>query len=150
MALMRWEPYRDMEMMMSRLNRLFGPMWPQGRGEERESLAFPDWSPAVDISETNDSFHIKADLPEVKKEDVKISLEDHTLTIRGERKHMEEKKGERFHRVERSYGTFMRSFTLPEAVDEQKIQAKFDNGILDIHVPKTQKAEVKGREIQIR
>lgn len=157
MAMMRWEPRRDldpvsreMERMMNRMERVFGSMWPMARREEREALGMPEWAPDVDISEDESAFHIKADLPEVKKEDVKVSLQDSTLTIRGERRREEEKKGERFHRIERSYGSFMRSFTLPEQVDESKIQARFHDGILEIDVPKTEKAAAKGREIQIK
>lgn len=152
MALIRRDPMSEFDHMFQRINRMFGPMWPLTRlgSEERETLAFPDWSPAVDISETDDAYYIRADLPDVKKQDVRVTLEDGTLTLRGERKQEEERKGERYHRVERSYGSFLRSFSLPDAVDEAKVDAKFNDGILAIHVPKTHKAEPRGREVSIQ
>lgn len=152
MALMRRDPMSEIDNMFHRLNRMFSPSWPIVRWgmDEKETLTFPDWAPAVDISETDQAYHIRADLPDVKKEDVKLTLEDGTLTLRGERRHIEEKKGERYHRMERSYGTFVRSFSLPQAIDENKVDAKFENGILEIEVPKTQKPEHKGREVQIQ
>lgn len=149
MALMRWDPSRDLELMADRFERMFG-MRPRGEREgEREALSLPDWMPAVDISESNEAFHIKVDLPDVKKEDVKISVEDHTLTLRGERKKVEEKKEERYHRVERSYGSFMRSFRLPENVDNEQIQAKFDAGVLEVYLPKARQEKPSGREVKI-
>ena len=109
----------------------------------------PDWMPAVDISETADAYRIKADLPEVRKEDVKVSLEDSTLTIQGERKQEEERKGVRFHRIERSYGSFMRSFTLPEDADEAKISAEYKDGVLHVHLPKCEKPKPKSIEVRV-
>lgn len=152
MALMRRDPMGEIDNMFHRLNRMLNPSWPVMRwgADEKETMTFPDWAPAVDISETESSYHIRADLPDVQKNDVKVTLEDGTLTLQGERRHSEEKTGERYHRMERSYGSFLRSFSLPQAIDENKVDARFNNGILEIDVPKTHKAEHKGREVQIQ
>jgi HSP20 family protein len=88
-----------------------------------------DWAPSVDISETDGAYQIKAEIPDVKKEDVKVTLEDGVLTIQGERKQEKEERGKKYHRVERSYGSFVRSFTLPDLVDEEKVKAEFKDGV---------------------
>jgi HSP20 family protein len=108
-----------------------------------------DWVPSVDVSETNGEYQIKAEIPDVKKEDVKVTLEDGVLTIQGERKQEKEDKGKKYHRVERTYGSFVRSFTLPDLVDEEKVKAEFKDGILKLQLPKSEKARPKAIEVKV-
>src|SRR5574338_501658 len=140
MALVKWDPFRDLEEMSDRLNRIFArpAVW-QGQGKEIMTVA--DWTPTVDISETEAEYVIKAELPEVRKEDVKVTVEDGVLTILGERKQEKEEKGKKFHRIERSYGRFVRSFTLPDSVDEALVKAEYADGVLNLHLPKSEKAK---------
>ncbi|MFN3680442.1 MAG: Hsp20/alpha crystallin family protein, partial [Nitrospira sp.] len=111
MSLVRWDPFRELEDMTDRLNRIFARSSARTVGG-KEHLTVADWIPTVDISETDQEYLIQAELPEIKKEDVKVTVEDGVLTIQGERHQEKEDKGRKYHRVERSYGTFMRSFTL--------------------------------------
>ncbi|MEX1301744.1 MAG: Hsp20/alpha crystallin family protein [Desulfotignum sp.] len=108
-----------------------------------------DWAPSVDILETEKEFVIKAEIPGVSKDDVKISVDNGTLTIRGEKKQEKEEKNKKFHRVEQFYGSFARSFTLPENVDETKIEAAFKNGMLKLQIPKTTVSKPKAIDIKI-
>lgn len=147
MSLTRWDPFRELEDMNQRLNRIFGGKALQ-RGDQ-ERLAFPDWQPSVDISETNEEFAITAELPEVKKEDIKVTVENGVLTLRGERKQEKEEKGKKFHRVERSYGSFMRSFSLPDDVDPSKIKADVKDGILQIRLQKAPQQRPKAIEVKV-
>jgi HSP20 family protein len=112
-------------------------------------MTVADWVPSVDVSETEGEYQIKAELPEVKKEDVKVTVEDGVLTIQGERKHEKEEKGKKYHRVERSYGSFVRSFTLPDLVDEEKVKAEFKDGVLNVQLPKSEKAKPKAIEVAV-
>ena len=146
MNLVRWNPFRDLEEMSERLNRMFGREMMPKKGEE--SLTAVDWIPSVDIVETEKEYTIKAELPEVKKEDVKVSVEDHTLTILGERKQEKEEKGKKFHRIERSYGCFERSFNLPDDADEKKISAEFKDGVLNVHLAKSEMVKPKTIEVK--
>lgn len=148
MSIVRWDPFRELEDMSTRLNRFFGQGLARG-AEGRENIAAFDWSPSVDIAETPTEFQVKAELPEVKKEDVKVSVESGILRIAGERKQEKEEKDKKYHRVERSYGSFMRSFTLPENVDDTKVQAEFKDGLLMVHLPKSEKAKPKTQEVKI-
>lgn len=148
MNLVRWDPFRDLEEMSNRLNRLFDRRTLR-TGDGKEALMVADWAPSVDISETDTEYLIKAELPEVKKEDVKVTLEDGVLTIQGDRKQEKEEKGKKFHRVERSYGSFVRSFTLPDYVDETKVRAEFKEGVLNLHLPKSEKAKPKAIEVKV-
>lgn len=148
MNLVRWDPFRDLEEMSNRLNRLFDrPALRTGNG--RESLTVADWVPSVDISETDTEYLIKAELPEVRKEDVKVTLEDGVLTIQGERRQEKEEKSKKFHRVERSYGSFVRCFTLPDYVDDAKVKAEYREGILNLHLPKSERAKPKAIEVKV-
>lgn len=148
MNLVRWDPFRELEDMSDRLNRMFGR--PAARPESgKEAMTVADWIPAVDISETDAEYLIKAELPEVKKEDVKVTVQHGVLTIHGERKHEKEEKGKRYHRVERSYGSFTRSFTLPDEVDETKVRADFKDGMLHLHLPKSEKAKPKAIDVKL-
>ena len=148
MALVKWDPFRELEEMSDRLNRIFvRPAAWQGYGKEIMTVA--DWTPTVDISETETEYLIKAELPEIKKEEVKVTVEDGVLTIRGERKREKEEKGKKFHRVERSYGRFARSFTLPDSVDEGKVKAEYTDGVLALHLPKSEEAKPKHIEVKV-
>lgn len=148
MTLVRWDPFRELEEMSDRLNRMISrPTSPHTNG--KETMVVADWAPSVDISETDGGYQIKAEIPDVKKEDVKVTLEDGVLTIQGERKHEKEEKGKKYHRVERSYGSFVRSFTLPDLVDEEKVKADFKDGVLNLQLPKSEKAKPKAIEVKV-
>jgi len=150
MAIVRWDPFRELEEMSDRLNRMITrPGSAQSAGQAKEVMTVADWSPTVDISETEAEYAIKAELPEVKKEDVKVTVEDGVLTLQGERKQEKEEKGKKYHRVERSYGRFVRSFTLPDSVDESKVKAEYADGVLHLHLPKSEKAKPKQIDVKI-
>jgi HSP20 family protein len=145
MKLVRWNAFRELEDMSERLNRLTGrSMWPTGE----QSLVTAEWSPLVDIQETDKEYLIKAELPEVNKNDVKIFIKDGVLTIEGERKAEKEDKDKKFHRVERSYGTFMRCFSMPEDADEKTVKADFVGGVLNVRLGKC--AVTKPRSIEVK
>ncbi len=147
MAIVRWmDPFRDVMGIQDRMNRLFEEILTRGRGRE-EGLEASAWMPAVDIYETEDDVVVKAELPGVKKDEVGVEVKGGVLTLRGERKHAKEVKEENYHRIERSYGTFLRSFTLPASVEEDKVSAKLTDGVLEIHLPK--RAEAKPKQIKI-
>jgi len=145
MALMKWDPWREMEDMFDRYTRAVG--WPRGGGQE--IMRTGDWSPRVDIAETDKAFVIKAEIPEVKKEDVKVTVDNGVLSICGDRKQEKEEKGKKFHRVERYYGSFCRSFTLPENIDEGGIKASFKDGMLNLDIPKTEETKPKTVEVKV-
>ncbi len=145
MAIIRWDPYRDLLTLRERMNRLFEDMV-TNRGEERDLVA-SSWAPSVDIFETENEVVLTAEVPGIDEKDIEIKVEDNSLTIRGERKFEKETKEENYHRIERSYGSFFRSFTLPSTVDQDKVEAQYENGVLKIQMPK--KAEVKPRKVRI-
>jgi HSP20 family protein len=147
MTLVRWDPFRELEDMSERLNRVFSR--PSLRSSGKENLTVADWMPTVDISETEGEYLIKAELPEVRKEDVKVTVENGVLTLQGERRQEKEEKGKRFHRVERSYGSFVRSFTLPESVDESSVKAEYKDGVLNLHLPKSEKVKPKAIDVKV-
>ena len=150
MALVKWDPFRELEEMSDRLNRMIArPSTHTNGGQGKEIMTVADWTPTVDSSETEAEYAIKAELPEVKKEDVKVTVEDGVLTIQGERKQEKEEKGKKYHRVERSYGRFVRSFTLPDTVDEGKVRAEYADGVLNLHLPKSEKAKPKQIDVKI-
>ncbi len=144
----RWDPFRELEELSERLNRVFGRPSVR-RDNNKEALTVADWIPAVDISESEGEYLIQAELPGVKKEDIKVTLQESVLTIQGERKQEEEGKGRKYHRIERSYGTFMRSFTIPDSVDDSKVSAEFKDGLLYLHVPKSEKTKPKAIEVEV-
>ena len=146
MAIVKWDPFREIEDMFERYNRAIG--WP--RLGSQEIIASGDWSPRVDIAETDNEFIIKAEIPEIKKEDVKVTVDNGVLTISGERKQEKEEKNKKFHRVERYYGSFSRSFTLPNNVDETKIEASFKDGMLNLQIPKAEEAKPKAIEVKVK
>ena len=147
MTLVRWDPFRELEDMSERLNRVFSR--PSLRNSGKENLTVADWMPTVDISETEGEYLIKAELPEVRKEDVKVTVENGVLTLQGERRQEKEEKGKRFHRVECSYGSFVRSFTLPESVDESSVKAEYKDGVLNLHLPKSEKVKPKAIDVKV-
>ena len=150
MNLIRYEPagfpmFREMEETFDRLNRLFGTR-PNGG---KENLVVTDWTPTVDIQETDVEYLIKAELPEVQKDNVKVTVENGVLTLQGERKQEKEEKGKKFHRIERAYGTFLRTFTVPMDADENKVAAEFKDGMLKVHLPKTEKPRPKAIDVKV-
>lgn len=148
MALVRWDPYRELEDMSDRLNRMFAR--PAASGSNgKETMIVADWTPSVDISETEGEFQIKAEIPDVKKEDVKITLEEGVLTLQGQRKQEKEDKRTKYHRIERSYGSFARTFALPDVIEIDKVKAEFRDGVLNLHLPKSEKAKTKAIEVQV-
>jgi HSP20 family protein len=150
MALVRWDASRELEELAARLERAIGrPVLPPPSEGGKETLTVPDWMPAVDIAETPEEYLIKVELPEIKKEDVKVTVENGVLRIGGERKHEREKSTTKFHRIERSYGNFMRTFAMPENVDETKVLADFRDGLLTIHLTKAEKTRQKAIEVKV-
>ena len=144
MNVIRWDPYRDLSSFADRFNRALGTVAGRERDEE---LNLGTWIPPVDISEDKDRITLTAELPGFTEDQVQVQMEGGVLTIRGERKFEEEKEGRNFHRLERSYGTFVRSFTLPNNVDRENIHASFKNGLLEIDLPKRE--EARPRQIKI-
>jgi HSP20 family protein len=145
MAIVRWRPFRDMVSIQDEMNKLFDDFL--GRPLMRTEWSEGVWNPSVDISETKDNVIIKAEMPGLNKEDVKISMQDNMLTLTGEKKQEKEEKETNYHRIERSYGAFSRSFSIPTSVKSDKIRATYKDGILSITLPKTE--EVKPKEIPI-
>lgn len=145
MALVRWDPWREIDDMFHRYTRAVG--LPRTGGQA--TMEPGEWTPQVDIAETDKEFVIKAEIPEVKKEDVKVTVENGILTIRGERKQETEEKGKKFHRVERHFGSFTRCFTLPENVDAANIKASFKDGMLGLQIRKTAEAKPKAIDVKV-
>lgn len=146
-TLTRWNPFREMEDIQNRLSPWFGRIALRGSGDEPMTVS--EWAPLVDITEDDKEYLIKAELPEVKKEDVKVTVEDGTLTINGERKFEKEEKDKKYHRIERSYGSFVRSFALPEGTSGSKVSAEFKDGVLKVHLPKTEATKPKAIEVKV-
>jgi HSP20 family protein len=147
MNIVKWNPFRELEDIQTRLNRFFSDV--PLRRTDADGLFFADWTPAVDIQETDKEYLIKAELPDMKKEDVKVEMVDGVLTIEGERAQEKEEKGKKFHKVERTYGKFVRQFTLPTEVEATKVQAEYKDGVLNVHLPKTAGAKPKAVEVKV-
>jgi len=145
MAIIRWDPFRDIVTLREKMNRLFEDAVTH-RGEEKD-LTSSSWAPAVDIYEDENQLVLSAEVPGIEEKDVEIKIEDSTLVIQGERKMEKETKEENYHRIERAYGSFYRSFTLPNYIDQEKIHAEHENGVLKITMPK--KSELKPRKVKI-
>lgn len=143
MALVKWDAWREMEDLFDRYVKTTGI----ARAGSFEPMATGDWSPRVDISETEGEFVVKAELPEVKKEDLHVTVENGVMSLRGERKQEKEETGKKFHRVERYYGSFCRSFTLPENVNQGGAKASFKDGVLTVQLPKS--AETKPKSVEV-
>ena len=148
-ALAQWNQYRELEALRHGLGSLFGRAPVRSPEGQEEQITVPEWTPLVDISEDDKEYLIKAELPEVKKEDVKVTAEDGTLTIMGERKFEKEEKGKKYHRVERAYGSFGRSFSFPDDASPSKVSAEFKDGVLSVHLAKTQKAKPTHIEVKV-
>ena len=146
MALARWTPMGNLQSFQNEMNRIFNEFFRGGNGEEAGS-ELSTWTPPVDIHETDDALVIKAELPGISKDDISIDVHQNTLTLRGQRKHEAEVKQDNYHRMERAYGTFQRSFVLPTMIDQEKVQATFKDGVLELHLPKLESA--KPRRIAI-
>lgn len=147
MAIVRWDPFRDLAEVQERVNRVLGEFY-GGRGQD-DVMRRGTWIPPVDIYEgPNHEMVIKAELPDIRREDIDIRVEDNTLTISGEKKLDEDVKQEQFHRVERAYGTFTRSFSLPATIDTEKVAAEFKNGVLTVKLP--MREEAKPKQIQVK
>ena len=145
MTLIRWEPTRELSSLQSDFNRLFNAFFDVPAGGNGTSVR--RWVPAMDLAETDDHFVLRADLPGLSEQDVSIELEDNVLTVSGERKTEHEERQEGYVRVERAFGTFRRSLTLPEGVDPDAVEASFDNGVLEVRIPKPE--ERKPRKVAI-
>jgi HSP20 family protein len=147
-----WDPFREFQDLSDRLNRFFQsnntPSNLAGHEGEQALRGF-DWAPAVNISETEKAYAIKADLPEVRKEDVKLTVENGVLTIEGERRQQKKEENEKFHRVESVYGRFVRRFTLPDDAQEDKVEANFKDGALQVVIPKAAAKSPKARQISV-
>ncbi len=146
MAIVRWEPLREFASIQNEMNRLFGTVFdaPVAGGG---GTTLRRWMPAMDLVETDDTFVLRADLPGLAEDDVSIEVEDNVLTVSGERKSEHETTKEGYHRVERAFGAFSRSLTLPEGVDAEAVAASFDRGVLEIRIPKPEQR--KPRKISI-
>jgi HSP20 family protein len=141
MPIVRWEPFRDLVTTQDRLNRLFNET--MGRFWGDEGMRAGSWIPAVDIYETEQDVVLKAELPGVDPKDVEVTVHDGTLYLKGERKYEKEVKEENYHHVERAYGAFARSLTLPASIDQEKVQAEFKDGVLNLTMPKREEAKAK-------
>jgi HSP20 family protein len=147
MALIRWEPFATSDFAFNRMPSAFGRLarWPA----ENELEAGREWLPSTDISETDKEFLIRAELPAIKKEDVRVTAEDGMIRIEGERKQQSEQKDERFHRMESCYGSFSRSFSLPENINSTAIRCESRDGVLTVHIPKKVIEKPQPRQIKV-
>ena len=145
MSLVKWDPFHELESISSRLNRILGDEF----GRDNGNGLMAQWSPAMDVQETDGEYLVKADLPEVKKDDVTVEVVDGMLNLRGERRQEKEEKGKKFHRIEREFGSFERRVAVPSGVDAAKISAEFKDGVLRVHLPKTPNAKPKSIDVKV-
>ena len=148
MNLVKWDPFVELEDVTKHLNLIFGK-FPARAETGSEVLDMADWAPTVDITETDSAYMINGEIPGVNKEDVKVTIENGMVTMRGERKHEKEEKDKKFHRIERSYGSFMRSFRVPDDVDENAVKAEFKDGVINVTLPKSGKSKAKSINVSI-
>jgi len=144
-----WNPFREMERMRQQMESFFGRPSLRGNGGHEEAMTSTQWAPLVDISEDDKEYLLKAELPELKNEDVKVTVESGVLTLSGERKFEKEEKDKKYHRLERAYGSFTRSFSLPDDADPAKVNAEFKDGVLKVHLAKNEKAKAKAIEVRV-
>jgi HSP20 family protein len=149
MALVRWEPVRELTSLQNEMNRLFTTFFDTPTTTGNGESATRRWIPAMDLVETEDHFVLKADLPGLSEGDVSLEVEDNVLTVSGERKAEHEDKREGYVRVERAYGAFRRSLTLPEGIDPEGVSASFDNGVLEVRIPKPEERKPRRVAIQV-
>lgn len=147
-TLVTWDPFRELDEFSSRLSGLFGRPLARKEGEGKDYFTRGEWMPLVDITEDQKEYLITAELPDVNKADVKVTVENGMLIITGERKFEHEEKDKKIHRVERSYGSFLRSFAMPDDADD-KVTAEYKNGVLKVHLPKSEKAHPKQIEVKV-
>jgi HSP20 family protein len=143
MALVRWDPFRELTALQTEVNRLFSRLG-GGVVSERQS-----WTPAIDVIETDDAIKLKAELPGMDPKDISIEVQDNVLTVSGERRFEEEVKEDKYYRIERRYGSFSRSLALPQTADESKVEAKYENGLLEVIIPKTETAKPKKIKVTV-
>ena len=144
MNIVRYDPFRELRSLQDEMTRLFTGMNP---ATGRDDMSYGSWNPSVDIFEDKENLVLEAELPGMKREDFELSIENNVLTLRGERKFEKKTEGDNYHRIERGYGSFTRSFTLPQTVTAEGAKAEFDNGILRVLLPKRE--ETKARKIEI-
>ena len=149
-TLTTWNPFRELDEAQNRITRLLGAFPNRIREGNGHSLVQADWSPLVDITEGDHEYLFEADLPEMRKNDVKVTVENGILSIFGKRKTEEEEKKRKFHRIERFFGSFRRSFTLPQDADGSKVTAEFRDGVLRVHLPKIPTAKSKAIEVKVQ
>jgi len=135
--------------LQGRLSTMFGRAPVRKEGDRQEALRVAEWAPLVDITEDPKEYLIKAELPEIKKDEIKIGVQNDVLVISGERKYEKEEKDKKYHRIERAYGSFSRSFTIPEDADPDKVSAEFKEGVLHVHIPKSERAKPKSIEVKV-
>jgi HSP20 family protein len=151
--LVKSEPFGELEKEVRNFRNRLSSLFKHGNGGDswfrEEDAKLAEWSPAVDVSEDDDEYLIKADLPEVEKDQVKVTVAEGQISIKGERKHEEEEKKKKFHRIERSYGQYLRTFSIPADADASEIKAEFENGVLKVHLPKSEEKKLMEEEIEI-
>ena len=146
--LTRWDPFRELEEVHNRLASVFDSGFPRTRDRE-QSILGTAWAPLVDISEDDKSYQINVELPDMKREDIKVNVENGILTISGERLREKEEENRKYHRVERAYGSFVRNFTLPQNVDSNKVNATYRDGVLHVSIEKSESARPKAIEVKV-
>jgi HSP20 family protein len=150
MAIVRWwDPVRDLSSIQEKMNQLFEDTFSRTRGRD-EALGKGMWTPAVDIFETEEAVVVKAEIPGVERDQIAVEIKDGILTLHGERKFEKEVKEENYHRIERAYGTFHRSFSLPSSVEQDRISAKFNQGVLEVTLPKKERAKPKQIKVDVK
>ena len=145
MSVTRWDPFQDLQALREDMNRAFGRWFGREGEEERSGVR---WAPALDVAETKDAYRIDVEVPGLKPEDIEVTVDQGMLTIQGERRSEEESRDRQYHRIERRYGAFRRSITLPSGVDASRVEATYDNGVLRLTVPKTEAAQPKRIEVR--
>ena len=148
-TLVTWNPFGELDEVQNRLGSFFGGRFPRF-GNGNGGLKLADWAPQVDITEDDKEYLIKADLPEMKREEIKVNVVEGVLSVSGERKAEQEEKNKKVHRIERSYGSFLRSFTLPEDANGAKVSAEFKDGVLKVHLPKSPVAKSNAIEVKVQ
>lgn len=148
MAVVKWDPLRDLLSIQERMNKLFEQTLSRSRAEE--AIGASTWMPVVDVYETPETIVLQAELPGLTREDIEIQVREHTLTLKGERRFAKEVQDENYLRIERAYGPFQRSFSLPTTVQQEKIRAVFRDGVLELTLPKSEGAKPKRISIEVR
>jgi len=147
MSLVRWDPFADMDTLFNRMVSGNFARWPRLSGDGDNKV---EWTPSADISETDQEYVIRASLPAVKKEDVKVTVDSGMITIKGERKQQKDDKTEKYHRVESFYGAFERSFALPDYINADAIRCENKDGVLTVHIPKMEPQKAKAKQINVQ